>query len=124
MIVMKFGGTSVGNADAFAQVADIVGRKVEEQAATARPGVIVVTSAMSGVTNMLIEAAQKAAKGDENFYQMQQDSLLLKHQVVAGRFVENGAERAALTRIFEQRLSAFARLCSSIAVPGCALLAP
>jgi len=118
MIVMKFGGTSVGSADAFAQVAKIVNQKVREQAASERPGVVVVTSAMSGVTNMLIEAAQKAARGDESFHQMQQDSLLLKHQVVAGRLIEDGAERAALTRSFEQRLGEFDRLCSSIAVLG------
>ena len=118
MIVMKFGGTSVGSADAFAQVAKIVNQKVQEQAASERPGVVVVTSAMSGVTNMLIEAAQKAARGDESFHQMQQDSLLLKHQVVAGRLIEDGAERAALTRTFEQRLGEFDRLCSSIAVLG------
>ncbi len=31
MIVMKFGGTSVGSADAFAQVAKIVAQKVAEQ---------------------------------------------------------------------------------------------
>ena len=37
----------------------------------------------------------------------QQDSLLLKHQVVAGRLIEDGAERAALTRVFEQRLGEF-----------------
>ena len=73
---------------------------------------------MSGVTNMLIEAAQRAAQGDESFHQAQQDSLLLKHQVVAGRLVEDGSERAALTRIFEQRLAEFDRLCSSIAVLG------
>lgn len=122
MIVMKFGGTSVGSADAFAQVAKIVAQKVAEQnaaqAATERPGVVVVTSAMAGVTNMLIEAAQKAARGDESFHQVQQDSLLLKHQVVAGRLIEDGAERAALTRVFEQRLSEFDRLCTSIAVLG------
>ena len=118
MIVMKFGGTSVGSADAFAQVASIVKHKVAEQAAADRPGVVVVTSAMSGVTNMLIEAAQKAARGDESFHQVQQDSLLLKHQVVAGRLIEDGAERAALTRVFEQRLSEFDRLCTSIAVLG------
>ena len=118
MIIMKFGGTSVGSADAFAQTAKIVAQKVAEQAATSRPGVVVVTSAMSGVTNMLIEAAQKAARGDESFHQMQQDSLLLKHQVVAGRLIEDGAERAALTRAFEQRLGEFDRLCSSIAVLG------
>ncbi|MBW7883141.1 MAG: aspartate kinase, partial [Caldilineaceae bacterium] len=104
MIVMKFGGTSVGNADAFAQVAQIVKQKGEEQASSDRPGVVIVTSAMSGVTNMLIEAAQRAARGDESFHQVQQDSLLLKHQMVAGRLIEDGGERAALTRIFEQRL--------------------
>jgi aspartate kinase len=122
MIVMKFGGTSVGSADAFAQVAKIVAQMAAEQtapgSATTRPGVVVVTSAMSGVTNMLIEAAQKAARGDESFHQVQQDSLLLKHQVVAGRLIEDGAERAALTRVFEQRLSEFDRLCTSIAVLG------
>jgi len=118
MIVMKFGGTSVGSADAFAQVAEIVKAAVAHEAAGARPGVIVVTSAMSGVTNMLIEAAQRAAQGDESFHQAQQDSLLLKHQVVAGRLVEDGSERATLTRMLEQRLAEFDRLCSSIAVLG------
>jgi len=118
MIVMKFGGTSVGTADAFAQVAEIVKSHVEQQAATGKPGVVVVTSAMSGVTNMLIEAAQKAASGDESFHQVQEDSLLLKHQMVAGRLIEDGSERAALTRTFEERLAEFGRLCSSIAVLG------
>ncbi|HRW48814.1 MAG: aspartate kinase [Caldilinea sp.] len=118
MIVMKFGGTSVGTADAFAQVAEIVKHQAAQQAATGKPGVVVVTSAMSGVTNMLIEAAQKAAGGDESFHQVQEDSLLLKHQVVAGRLIEDGSERAALTRSFEERLTEFGRLCGSIAVLG------
>jgi aspartate kinase len=119
---MKFGGTSVGSADAFAQVvaivADALAAQKQSDRASSTPGVVVVTSAMSGVTNMLIEAAQKAARGDESFHQVQQDSLLLKHQVVAGRLVEEGTERAALTRVFEQRLNDFDRLCSSIAVLG------
>ncbi|MFZ1767711.1 MAG: aspartate kinase, partial [Caldilinea sp.] len=118
MIVMKFGGTSVGSADAFAQVAQIVREAVAHEAASDQPGVVVVTSAMSGVTNMLIEAAERAARGDESFHEAQQDSLLLKHQVVAGRLVEDGSERAALTRVFEQRLAVLDRLCSSIAVLG------
>ena len=36
MIVMKFGGTSVGNIDAFRQVAQIVADKVAVQAKSAR----------------------------------------------------------------------------------------
>jgi len=118
MIVMKFGGTSVGTADAFARVAEIVKSHFKQQTATGKPGLIVVTSAMSGVTNMLIEAAQKAASGDESFHQAQEDSLLLKHQMVAGRLIEDGSVRAALARTFEERLAEFGRLCSSIAVMG------
>lgn len=50
MIVMKFGGTSVGSAERIAATADIV--------ASCDEPVVVVLSAMSGVTNMLIEAAR------------------------------------------------------------------
>jgi bifunctional aspartokinase / homoserine dehydrogenase 1 len=121
MLVMKFGGTSVGSVEAFAQVATIVAGKITEQmqtTTTTRPGVAVVTSAMSGVTNMLIESARRAANGDENFYQETENTLRVKHQSVVGEFIDDGNERAALGRIFEQRLQEFNRLCSSISVLG------
>ena len=118
MIVMKFGGTSVGDVDAFSQVITVVKRAVAEEQGADRPGVAVVTSAMSGVTNMLIEAATRAAQGDEAYYKEAQDTLLLKHQFVAGRFIEDGGERAALSRLLDARLHQFSRLCSSIAVLG------
>jgi aspartate kinase len=118
MIVMKFGGTSVGTVEAFAQVAAIVADQVAGQAAAARPGVAVVTSAMSGVTNLLIDAAQRAANGDETFYLQAEETLRVKHQTVAGQLIDDGGERAALGRIFDERLAEFNRLCSSIAVLG------
>ena len=118
MIAMKFGGTSVGSVDAFKQVVGIVQRAVEQEAAGPRPGVIVVTSAMSGVTNTLIEAAERASRGDENYYVEARDSLLLKHQHVAGQFIENGADRAALAQVLDDRLHQLERLCGSIAVLG------
>jgi aspartate kinase len=118
MIAMKFGGTSVGSADAFAQVATIVGQKVAEQAHARRPGVAVVTSAMSGVTNLLIDAAQRAANGDEIFFHEAENSLRVKHMSVAGQLIDDGNARAALGRIFDERLAEFTRLCSSIAVLG------
>lgn len=55
MIVMKFGGTSVGSAEAMRGVARIVAARRAE-----RP--IVVVSAVSGVTNKLIAAAQGAQR--------------------------------------------------------------
>ncbi len=56
--VMKFGGTSVGDAACIARAAAIV------KSAAAEGSVVVVVSAMSGVTNRLIDAAHRAEAGD------------------------------------------------------------
>lgn len=56
--VMKFGGTSVGDAACIARAADIV------KSAAAEASVVVVVSAMSGVTNRLIDAAHHAEAGN------------------------------------------------------------
>jgi len=56
MIVCKFGGTSVQDAEAMERVAGIIRRRLKE-----RP--IVVASAMGKTTTQLLQAAQSAAKG-------------------------------------------------------------
>lgn len=56
--VMKFGGTSVGDAACIARTAQIIAKAAKENPC------VVVVSAMSGVTNRLIDAANKAATGD------------------------------------------------------------
>ncbi|MEW6298707.1 MAG: aspartate kinase, partial [Thermodesulfobacteriota bacterium] len=55
-IVMKFGGTSVGDIDRIKNVARRVKREVE-----AGNEVAVVVSAMSGVTNQLVEWCKQMA---------------------------------------------------------------
>ncbi|HET9362909.1 MAG TPA: hypothetical protein VFO58_24335, partial [Vicinamibacterales bacterium] len=59
LIVMKFGGTSVGSAERIAQAAALVTASRDKG-----HQVVVVTSAMSGVTNTLVDAAHAAAKGN------------------------------------------------------------
>jgi len=54
---MKFGGTSVGDASCIARVVQIV------RAATRECSVAVVVSAMSGVTNKLVDAATFSEAG-------------------------------------------------------------
>jgi aspartate kinase len=54
---MKFGGTSVQNAEAFARVAEIVGGQQDFSP-------VVITSAMSKVTDALLFAFETAKKGD------------------------------------------------------------
>jgi aspartate kinase len=56
VIVLKFGGTSVGDAEAIARTGRIV-------ATRASKGAVVVVSALGGVTNVLIGLAEQAARG-------------------------------------------------------------
>ncbi len=56
MIVLKFGGTSVADAEAIERAGRIVASRLDR-------GPIVVVSALSGVTNALLALAEQAAKG-------------------------------------------------------------
>lgn len=113
MKVLKFGGTSVGSAEAFAQVARIVQRARDED-----PEIVVVTSAMAGVTDTLIQAARAAAEGNELSYRDARNELLVKHQLVAGQLIDDNMERAAVSRLLDTKLREFERLCQSINVLG------
>ena len=59
MKVMKFGGTSVGSVNSILSVKQIV-EAVEEP-------VIVVVSALGGITDKLINTSQMAANGDSAY---------------------------------------------------------
>jgi aspartokinase/homoserine dehydrogenase 1 len=61
MIVLKFGGTSVANAQNIQKVIAIVNQKAKDNK------LAVVVSALSGVTDMLINASKKAASKDETY---------------------------------------------------------
>jgi aspartokinase/homoserine dehydrogenase 1 len=61
MKVLKFGGTSVANAQNIKLVLDIVLNKAKQDK------LVVVVSAFTKVTDLLVLASQKAASNDENF---------------------------------------------------------
>lgn len=63
MQVLKFGGTSVANAENINKVAAIVKKAVSKDKT------IVVVSALGGVTDMLLQAANNAARGNEDYKQ-------------------------------------------------------
>ncbi|HLO80417.1 MAG TPA: aspartate kinase [Chitinophagaceae bacterium] len=62
MLVMKFGGTSVGSAATIKQVKEIVKNAMKNNSR-----VFLVVSAMSGTTDMLIDCGKRASSGDESF---------------------------------------------------------
>lgn len=68
MIVMKFGGTSVGSKESIANVIDLVKSRLPKNP-------VVVTSAHSGITNMLIEAAKNALDGNPDTSKIEERQL-------------------------------------------------
>ncbi|UAY56550.1 bifunctional aspartate kinase/homoserine dehydrogenase I [Arachidicoccus terrestris] len=71
MYVLKFGGSSVANADNIRKVAEIVRASEANQ-------VVVVVSALGGMTNELLALGTRAAEGDEN-YKGHLDELQERH---------------------------------------------
>ncbi|RYY58818.1 MAG: aspartate kinase, partial [Chitinophagaceae bacterium] len=65
MQVLKFGGTSVANADNIGKVVSIVREKMEK--GTALDKYVVVVSALGGITDVLLNAATMASSGDEQY---------------------------------------------------------
>ena len=58
LIMMKFGGTSVGSAERFRQCAAIVGEAAKHDR------IVVVVSAMAGVTDLIFKTIEAARHGD------------------------------------------------------------
>jgi aspartate kinase len=90
MLVMKFGGTSVGDAACFVQVANIVARYLDRQP-------VIVVSAMSGVTNTLLALARQAQTGDTSVTSAPVAELLASHQAVIRDAINSERERSAVS---------------------------
>jgi bifunctional aspartokinase / homoserine dehydrogenase 1 len=113
LLVMKFGGTSVGNATAIAALAEIT----REQLVVWDRAVVVV-SAMSGVTDLLIQGAQTAASGDAASYKAIATRLREKHAAALAELVSIPADVAATRAPIEQLIDEFELLCHSVHVLG------
>ena len=112
MLVMKFGGTSVGDAECFRKVKEIIVRASRE-----RPPVAVVVSAMSAVTETLLEAARTAAAGDQKTVEQKREYLEKKHFQVADALF-SGPQRERARRSVSEILAEFQKLCSGMALLG------
>ena len=93
---MKFGGTSVADEAAIRRVTVIVRRQIERQAASDSPPVVVV-SALSKVTDGLLQVARLMENGERDRAIARLDELTDRHVAIAAA-VTSGARRAAVTR--------------------------
>ena len=97
MKVLKFGGTSVGTAESLSSVKKIVEGR--------RKPVIIVVSALGGVTDMLISTARAAAAGEEDEYKKTYANIIRRHHdVIDGMVPEHLKDdtRSEVDRMLEE----------------------
>ena len=103
--IMKFGGTSVGDASCIRKVADIV------RAASLETDVVVVVSAMSGVTNKLIAAALGSEAGNCSAVDAIFSELRYRHEIAIETLIHSDAERKRISEQMQRYFEAGERLC-------------
>ena len=87
MKVMKFGGTSVGSAESILRVKSIVEKQTEP--------VIVVVSALGGITDKLIRTSHMAVEGDA-LYQKSFDEIKQRHDEMIDAVIPTSEKRNEL----------------------------
>lgn len=90
--ILKFGGTSVGSASSIRTVKDIIISNSKEF------NTVVVVSALGGVTNLLLEASETAARGDESYIRIFKN-IEKKHLTVSKTLIPVNAQGTTLTKI-------------------------
>jgi len=108
MLVMKFGGTSVGDANCFRKVKEIIAN-----AHAAHSPVVVVVSAMSTITETLLEAARRAGAGDSPVVQEKVAYLESKH-LRAAEELFSGSRRETARKVVAEIAGEFRRICSGM----------
>ncbi|HEX5425021.1 MAG TPA: aspartate kinase [Candidatus Acidoferrales bacterium] len=102
---MKFGGTSVGDAACIRRVAQIVRDALRDSS------IVVVVSAMGGVTNRLIEVADLAQANDRQHVCDILELLRKQHEDTLAALITSAAKRAALGESIKAIFSTGERLC-------------
>ena len=110
LCVMKFGGTSVGDASCVARAAQIAARQATHSS------VIVVVSAMSGVTNRLIAAATRAGTGDRQEAAAALEDLKQQHDAALAVLISRQEERDKIGLLMQEILDEGRRLCEGTAL--------
>jgi len=108
---MKFGGTSVENADRIHQLIEIVRNRSQEGS------LVVVVSAMSGITNLLEEACHRAANKNEA-YRSSLDIIIRRHEECIGSFPFSPAISADLINQIREPLNRLGIICRGLSLVG------
>ncbi|MFA6456208.1 MAG: aspartate kinase, partial [Bacteroidota bacterium] len=103
MLTMKFGGTSVGDVPRLQEVTAIVKKFIDKQP-------IVVASAMGGLTNVLLDTAQKAVERKTGEVNNAIAAIRERHLQIANSLIQDYPRRAALIKEQEESMDELTNL--------------
>ena len=112
-LVMKFGGTSVGSAEALTKATQIIKDAHQEY-----PRLVVITSAMSGVTDLLLKCATLAAQGNIDSLANAESALRQKHFAAVDSLVRDENLLESTKQQINGLIESLVDLCRAIAVLG------
>ncbi len=112
-LVMKFGGTSVGSVDALTRVIQII-----KEARAQYPRLVVITSAMAGVTDLLLKSATLAAQGDVDSLPAAESTLRERHFSAAHALIKDEELCQGTKQAINCLIQSLVDLCRAIAVLG------
>jgi bifunctional aspartokinase / homoserine dehydrogenase 1 len=108
--VWKFGGASLADARAIERAAGLI--------AAHQGPLVVVASALAGVTDMVIDGAQQALKSGAGAAGQAAAAFLRRHQRVVRELVPAGASRRALLAALDAAAREYRDLCVAVAALG------
>ncbi len=111
LLVMKFGGTSMGSAERI----QVAARICMEQR-RARP-VVAVVSAMSKITDLLLDSLRKAEAGDESGLDFNLHKLRERHHETCVELLDAPRRAIALAGV-DALLADFRRICHGVRILG------
>ena len=112
-IVMKFGGTSVASDQNIRHVAVLIANYVGQGYR-----VVTVVSALEGVTDKLIEAAEQAKKGNRDYIHEFKQKILKEHLTVARKSVENKRIQEEVEQILKTTIEELEKVLTGIIYVG------
>jgi bifunctional aspartokinase / homoserine dehydrogenase 1 len=112
-LVMKFGGTSVGSVHALTQVIQII-----KDALVEFPRLVVVTSAMSGVTDLLLKSASLAVQGNIDSLPEAESTLREKHFSAVDALVRDEKRCRETKAEINVLILSLVDLCKAMAILG------
>lgn len=106
----KFGGTSVGDYEAI--------ERLDRICSPYNKGLVIVVSAMAGITDLLTKMGQQAAQGDHSSNEAYLSEYHMRHQTMIDRMTLDSDSAKKLSILLQDDCLAIDQICKSIEILG------